>query len=65
MKLKDYLTQNDISHARFAEIVGCSQSHISLICSRKRYPSRLVALKIEQATEGDVTAMELLYPDRN
>lgn len=62
MKLKDYLKQEKIKTDDFAVLVGCSQPHISLICSNERRPSADLALKIEQETKGKVTVIELLYP---
>jgi DNA-binding transcriptional regulator YdaS (Cro superfamily) len=63
MELKNYLKQNGIKTLEFAEAIGCQQSHVSLIANRKRKPSPNLALAIEQATKGQVTRMELLYPD--
>lgn len=65
MKLKQFLRKKRINLNFFAKRVGCKQPHISLICAKKRRPSPDLALKIEQATDGEVTAMELLYPERN
>ena len=64
MELRKYLKDEKYSLDDFAKIVGCTQPHISLICSKKRRPSPDLALKIEEITAGEVTLIELLYPDR-
>ncbi len=62
MKLEEYLTQEKLNGLTFAEKHNLSQSTISRILNNKVQPSPDVALKIEQATQGAVTRMELLYP---
>lgn len=63
MDLKKFLTTNSIDMTSFAAMVGCKQPHVSLVCAGHRRPSPRLALKIERATHGHVTVMELLYPD--
>jgi DNA-binding transcriptional regulator YdaS (Cro superfamily) len=63
MELKNYLKKNGIKTIELAKVIGCQQSHVSLIANGKRKPSPELALAIEQATNGQVTRMELLYPD--
>jgi len=62
MKLADYLKTNQEAPANFARRIGLSRSYISLLMSGKRTPSPEIALKIENATNGKVGRLELLYP---
>ena len=41
--------------AHFAEKVGCSGSHLSLILKGKAKPSLALAVKIEEQTAGAIT----------
>jgi len=63
MTLKTWRTDKKISQGTIAKMTGVSRPHISDIETGRRYPSRLVALKIEQATFGAVTKESLLYPE--
>lgn len=64
MELISFLKNSEIKMIDFAKTVGCNQSHISLLCQKKRRPSPELALEIEKATGGKVTVLELLYPDQ-
>lgn len=64
MELKQYLKNENIKVTDFAKKMGCVQSYISLICNKDRRPSPEFAKKIERGTNGKVTVMELLFPDR-
>lgn len=64
MKLAEYLEKNDITTTDFAERCELSQPYIWQIANGQRRPSPDVAERIELATGGQVTAMELLYPHR-
>ena len=61
MTLKDYLKNKKISVSNFAKIAGLKQPYVSLISNGNRRPSPNTALRIEQATGGQVTRMEFLY----
>jgi DNA-binding transcriptional regulator YdaS (Cro superfamily) len=63
MELGTYLKNQKLSTTAFGAQVGCSRSHISLICTKRRRPSADVAFAIEQATHGSVTLRELLFPE--
>ncbi len=41
----------------------CTPEHMSYVLNGRRKPSAPLALRIEQATGGAVTRMELLYPE--
>ncbi len=62
MKLKKYLDKCSIKNSHFAKRVGVSPAFITYILQGKKRPSPEVAKKIEEATHGMVTRMELLYP---
>ena len=62
MKLSEWLKQNKISNTQFASRIGVHVSFITHINKGRRNVSPETALKIEKATDGKVTIMELLYP---
>jgi transcriptional regulator with XRE-family HTH domain len=64
MRLSEYLSKNKIKLNRFAEDAGLKQPYASLIKNGHKRPSPDVALRIEQATNGEVTVLELLYPNK-
>jgi DNA-binding transcriptional regulator YdaS (Cro superfamily) len=63
MDIQEYLTTEDLSQIALARRLGVSKSTITLLMQGARRPSPSLALRIEQATGGAVTRMELLYPD--
>ena len=60
MKLKTYLDQNHIARKDFAFELGIHFSHLYHILKGTRYPSAKLAFKIEEKTNGAITALELL-----
>lgn len=62
MNLPQYLSASGIQQAAFAQTVGCDRGHINHICAGRARPSPALALKIEAATNGQVTR-ESLRPD--
>ena len=63
MKLSTYLSDNSITLLDFSVLVDCSVSMLYHINSGARRPSPDLAFKIEQATGGQVTRDELLFPE--
>ena len=64
MTLKQYL--KDRKQNRFAEKVGISSSHLTLILKGKRKPSLKLVNRILQGTDCEVTVKELrpdIYKD--
>lgn len=57
MKLADWLQINGITQRAFAEQIGVTQGRISQICAAGT-DSLSTASKIEEATQGAVTATE-------
>ena len=64
MDLKRYLFEKSVPVKKFAEQLGVSTSLIYHILNRFRMPSRMLAAKIEELTEGMVSKEELLFPDQ-
>ena len=63
MNLKTYLKNKD--DKQFAEEIGTTEKYLfQLKYNKRRRPSPKLALKIEEATKGQVTVMELLFPDK-
>lgn len=60
MELKLYLVKNRLTVKEFAEKIEYSRNQISGIVNGKLRPSNRLAKLIEQATNGEVTAEELL-----
>lgn len=63
MKLREWLTANGKSQEAFAQDLGTTQARISQIILRGTMDMRM-AIKIEDATEGQVSARELLKGER-
>ncbi len=60
MDLDYYLWKNKITQRVFGKVIDMSESSLSHVVSRKGTPRLLTAMKIVQATKGDVTFVELL-----
>lgn len=63
MKLKKYLKENSVKIIDLAEAVSCTPAMISYVTNRVKRPSPDLALAISRATGGQVSVLELLYPD--
>jgi len=64
MKIIKYLKIKNLSQVSFSRQIGISHIYLNAIIHGRRNPSPAVALKIEEATGGEVTRMELLYPEK-
>lgn len=64
--LKTYLKKAALTEEAFASSVGTTGSYLSQIVCGYRYPSRELAKRISQATDGLVSAADLLtwQPER-
>lgn len=56
MTLSEYLTQNSLSIAAFAARLGVNKSAVSRWATGARLPRRDMMNRINDATEGEVTA---------
>lgn len=55
MRLAKYLDSVGMTRRDFAQRVECSENHMHLICRGERAPSRKLASRIIEATDGEVT----------
>lgn len=63
--LQKYLNKNKETVSGFALRAYIPQATVWRIVNNKFTPSPGTALKIEQATNGQVDRMELLYPEKD
>ncbi len=63
MKLKGFLKKHKLKPTPWAKKKGISPSIISRHLNGVTGMSKKNALEIEQATDGEVTVLELLYPE--
>lgn len=64
MKLKNYLKKHGDS-VKMARVLGIHNVYFNAIVNNRRTPSKNLALRIQEATGGEVTVMELLFPEDN
>jgi hypothetical protein len=66
MDLKDWLIKNKMSQGDFAKLIGFKSGRfqVNRFISKTRIPSRKAALKIQEVTNGEVTAYDLLFLPR-
>ncbi len=62
MTLKTWLKVNGFNQKTVADELKISRSYFCQIAAGKRVPTKDIALKIEDYTNGKVSRMELLYP---
>lgn len=60
MNLKEYLFLHRISVSEFSHKIKCNRSYFSRLINGHVKPGKRLAEDIEQATNGEVTAEELL-----
>jgi DNA-binding transcriptional regulator YdaS (Cro superfamily) len=67
MDLKEFLTRRKkvtgASFESFAKKLCITKQHLSKIMNKVYCPGRLLAKKIEYFTHGQVSCLELLYPE--
>ncbi len=56
MDLRTYLFKNYITIKEFSESIGYHRSYVSQIINEFKLPGTKLALKIEEATKGEVKA---------
>ena len=61
MKLREFLSENEISEAAFSAQVGVSQVAVHRYVAGQRTPSYEIMLKIMDITDGKVSANDF-YP---
>ena len=60
MKIEDYLKKKDMTINKFAEIIDVHRTYISDIIHRRAKPSLALMIRIEEATNGEVSVDEML-----
>jgi DNA-binding transcriptional regulator YdaS (Cro superfamily) len=63
MNLREWLFRNHITVTDLAKKIGVSRSHLNGVVLQWRSPSSKLAKKISEATNGEVTINELLFPE--
>ena len=58
MQLKEWLKQEKITLAQFADDIGFSRGAVMKWVSGERFPRMMALVKIERATKGKVTAID-------
>ena len=64
VNFREYLFKKRITQVDFAKKLGISRGHLNQILHGIKHPSRKLANKIEEESEGKVTAVELLFPEK-
>ena len=64
MNLKEFLFFERKIHKEFSEELFISRNYLTLIVNQKVKPSKRLAKAIEIATQGKVTAEEVLNPQK-
>ncbi len=66
MKLKEYLQKNNIKMMQLSKILGVSYGTINGLCNENRLPSKDLALKIFEWSNGEVNFEgKIKNPPRN
>ena len=63
MKLDEYLFKSKKTQTKMARELGVNRQHFNTLVRGHSKPSLKLAKKIQDATGGQVTAMELLFPE--
>lgn len=60
MTINEYLAKHDMTHREFGQLVGLTEAMVSHYTNNRHSPRMYTALRIEQATGGEVTRADLL-----
>lgn len=60
MKLREYLQRHKMTATEFGKRIGRSHAVVSRLCHGKSLPSLALMVRIEQETNGTVTAKDFL-----
>jgi predicted transcriptional regulator len=60
MRLADYLSEKNLTHAAFASQIGTTQAAVTRYVSGTRVPRRTLLRRIVRMTEGAVTANDFM-----
>lgn len=64
MELRNWIKENQLTQEEMANRLKIHYSLLSRIITKKRKPSLKLASLIEEATNGAVSRLELLYPSK-
>lgn len=64
MILREYLFRKNMTRKSFAEMLHITEHYAGRIVNQKVDCSKKIALKIEELTNGLVTAEEMLLPEK-
>jgi hypothetical protein len=64
MKLKDYIKSKNVTLKQFCQENDFNYDSFRVMLTGSYTPSPDMALKIEQATNGQVNRLDLLYPKK-
>jgi hypothetical protein len=62
MDLKEFLKEENLKLIDFCHSNDLKYGYLRHIANKRKIPSPEIALKIEQATHGKVTCLEILFP---
>jgi len=60
MRLKEYLSRNNLTQLKFSASAGLSNVHLGRLIKGRHLPSIPTIKKIEKATNGEVTINDFL-----
>lgn len=63
MQLKSYLRKHGLTQKEFAEIMKVTEITVSRWVNGKSRTTVSMALEIERTTDGEVSAMDVLFPE--
>lgn len=63
MKLKEWLKKNNVTQTKMGVDFKTSSSFINNISMNRQPVGKKLAKRIEEYTDGEVTRLELLYPE--
>ena len=63
MRLREYIKQQGLTQQQMANKLGITLTHLVCIMSGRSGCSKALAKKIEEMTNGDVTRLEVLFPE--
>ena len=65
MELREYLFRKRLKISDFAKEIGYGRTYVNEIVNRTKKPGKHLARQIEQATNGEVKAEDLLKGDED
>lgn len=64
-KFQEFVARHpDRTHAEWAEVLGCSRSHFTMMLNGTAQPGKKLMLKIEEASGGYVPVVDWFTPSQ-